>query len=366
MANSSNIPHSCEGLPITNLSREEDAVYALYDSLETAVAAVILPIILSMGLIANVVFLYAVYRIKRLQSITNYYLAALALSDVAVILGAFFFLVWPIAASPVSFDVPFICWIPVFVIVAGYQASAGLITMVTVERYLCICHPIKHRALNSVKRTLAIIVLVVFISWVLSANTTPIFGKTVKLCIIWPDTEPFQDLPTIIHTCAPIYFFPFQEVIFNDISFYVCFVVNCVLYWLIIKRLSVRTSITSSENTDKIRNQVARMLIINGCVFFLCNMPARIINFTDSVSRAKTGMSWLGPADFEIANLVLRFGLVTNSAINPFIYGLMSRYYREAMKEALCGSCVKKSVPEELSPSDTKTNITVTHDTTSV
>ena len=87
------------------------------------------------------------------------------------------------------------------------------------------------------------------------------------------------------------------------------------------------------NDSDKVRNQVARPLIATGIVFFICQLPYRLYALDDVIDD-------LFEVDFldtqpKVTILVTgRLFLTLNSIINPYIYVFSCRHYRHAMKEA--------------------------------
>ncbi len=97
----------------------------------------------------------------------------------------------------------------------------------------------------------------------------------------------------------------------------------------IIYTLSTRPN--PNAETTSVRNQIARMLILNGIVFFVCLLPFRIIQLSN--------MSvYLGGSLFadDVVNILGWVGRVTallNSAVNPFLYNASNAKYRAAFLE---------------------------------
>ena len=83
------------------------------------------------------------------------------------------------------------------------------------------------------------------------------------------------------------------------------------------------------QNKNHIRKQVAIILIANGMIFFICQIPLRVFDISQL-------LSFIILKDHQKAKLVIitRIFDYINSAINPFIYSLGSKYYREAFKES--------------------------------
>ena len=114
-------------------------------------------------------------------------------------------------------------------------------------------------------------------------------------------------------------------------QFWLAFTGNCTMYVAIVNKLNKQYREMQSTRAKE-RNHVAKMLIINACVFFICMIPLQIYNVFLIFDMF---------VDFEILKLLpssfIWVGTVTaliNSAVNPLIYGVTNPSYRKAFKEA--------------------------------
>ena len=149
--------------------------------------------------------------------------------------------------------------------------------------------------------------------------------------------------PNIRNTC-----FSVKEV-YEEIGIFAQFIpyiftltINIVFYAKIIIRLSNRVVLKNEEkkdksDTDKVRNQVARMLIINGLVFFICLTPFQFLSIDDFIYRT-TGKSNFDLGDINKFDAILwssRTLMAFNSAINPYLYNMSNARYRKAFWKAI-------------------------------
>ena len=107
---------------------------------------------------------------------------------------------------------------------------------------------------------------------------------------------------------------------------------------MIIKLGSRSTALQHSTNTGvtKTRNQIAKLVICNGILFLLCQMPYRAA----SVIRVLQNMSVIGqiPRNMFITLNILSSAVLFNSTLNSLVYPIMSPFYRQAYREAFCGN----------------------------
>ena len=303
---------------------------------------IILPVIVIVGVLANLAFLFTVFRVRRMQTITNYYLANLAVADILFLLITMGAQIHTYSHSQFRGNVPYLsehgCWGSLFPILVSYFASIELVTLVSLERYYTVCKPVQYRLMHGKERTIKLIVIAWIIALALGALTAPRFGLMKRKCIIWPDGDEYQSLPMRFHSCymVNIGLGLFAEIIIC-VLFVAALLISCITYYKLVTALgssnthhSGSVQVLKNKRNIQIRNQVARLLIINGTVFFLCQFPSRVMSMEKFI-RVITNT--LQPHFFTF--FVISFGLLLiNSAVNPFIYGLSSRLYRVAFFQA--------------------------------
>ena len=319
---------------------EKDAYLWLYSPLETIIVIGIFPCIGALGLLANMVFQIAVIRNPDLQTKTNYYLFSLAIFDeITIIGGDFMWFLGSYIASPVSYALPYQnCWLIVTIIDACLIGSYGLVSLVAFDRYVALCHPVIYRNKFTASTTKKIIVGNAIISTLFS-STYQRWGKNITLCVTWPDTQQYADLPTFINTCGAAYDFPFADILFFDIPFYIALILNIFMYAMIVRKISGLGANNSGTNeSSNMRKQVARILIANAVVFTLSQIPYRVISVNDA-KKFISGADFFTAEQHEKALIIGRMFLILNSVINPFIYGLASKFYRQEMKKVFCHRC---------------------------
>ena len=311
-----------------------------YSTASWAFVLIFVPLVAFFGILGNTAFIFVVYRVKFMQSITNIYLVNLALADCSLLITAFSQYIGDYIISPVydlrfSFHSAFGCSLPNFLIYLCYYASLWTVTLVSIERYFAICHTFWHRLVSSKERSIRMVVAVWIISLLFSGLAAPY--TPITICTVSSDNSSFQVLQTIpycefyCHWCSIALYFT------DVLQFIIALVINIVVYALILRSLT-KSAIpmeleTHGENrATKTRNTVARMLVTNGIIFFICLFPFSISNI-DSISM------YYGTPLFDIT---VRYPLawagrvlfLVNSATNPLIYNATNPRYRFAFKQA--------------------------------
>ena len=348
----SNYTRICESGNVVDLSSPFWAVRWLYSETDKLIESIIIPCFSIFGFIGNLAFLWTVYRVRELNTTLNGYLANLAVCDILFLV---FFIGWPAAnlsadpdpvnrAYPVNSAFGCVCYVVTTRL--WYFASVKLTTLISIERYLAICHPIKHRMITGKKYNIKLLCFVWMASMAITLTIIPRFMVFKHFCLIWPETEEFANTPSSFNGCYSVHGFKSQAGAYEGILYIIFFIlamaVNGFLYVKIIIALSRRRM---SDGADTVRNQVARTLIATGIVFFICQFPYRLYSLDDVVDD----LFDVDIIDTQPKVTILitgRLFLTMNSIINPYIYVFSCRQYRQAMKQAF-GMKSSQVTPEQ-------------------
>ena len=330
------------------------------------------PMLLTFGLIGNLAFLVVVAKVNGMRTITNAYLTSLAICDIIFIFFSINDVLVSYLISPVvrtkGYDSNFDCALGNGSIFATHFTADCLLVFMSLERYLAICKPLNYRIISSKGRTLKLIVS----SWVFgilfSLVVTPRFSSLTKSCVLWPKRKQYENLSRYLRSCSTTHrVFNWLSDIAMSIPYFTAFLLNTVMYCLIIRKLHKRvrqigdiSSRGSREreleiqqpsehvsepvpagqaNAHNVRNKVARLLIAIGTSYFLCFLPY-IITRLNSVflylSDNQVGLLLSDKQSWIMYWVVV--GLATlNSVINPVIYSVTNARYRNAFKRVfLC------------------------------
>ncbi len=335
----------CSPANTINVTDNEMASGLFYSSEEKRFMYIIIALIILTGMVGNGAFLLTVYRIQRMRSVTNAYLCNVAITDMTFIIGSSVFgyvLVIGSLKNELRLTTSVGCTLTYSVFNFTYFLSVTLITFVSLDRFYAICSPFSHRAVSSKSRTRRVIALAWVIAMILSIVMLPTIGRVTFQCIIWPnDQEIYYNLPDRRWIC---------DVISNSVAsriyagfvgaviYAVFLVANVVMYAGIIRTLSGRDISTACGDqhmgeVKEVRNQVARLLIVSGIVFFICQSPKRLLNISRHMS--KLGFEILSTEQHNFLRDMSVVFLNLNSVINPYLYVTLSKTYRDAFLEAL-------------------------------
>ncbi len=114
---------------------------------------------------------------------------------------------------------------------------------------------------------------------------------------------------------------------------------NIFMYVRIVQMLNRRRSschdrLDHHQTAMKLRNQVAKMLIVNGAAFFVCQTPNTLLSVTRWICLIAQIPN---PLDAALGNTKLWIALIPqriNTIVNPLIYGAINTQYQTAFKQA--------------------------------
>ena len=308
----------------------EDGVELLgYTSAQKSTVTIILPIVLTFGILNNVAFLFVVFRVRGMKTVTNACLANLAVADMIFLTTAIGQRLYNYCKSPIYPDATPVglvgCELGNLTKSTTYLAALCSVTLVSMERYEGVCHP--QRSHNRAgKKTYRWLLLASWLGALLvSATFIPSYLKYTTTCVIWP--EGYKHWPTTWSTCDPMEsWLTYYKHVVQTIPFIVAFIANVALYVNIVRGLNAsvrRGRLTRIKDKNvKIRNQIAWMLIVNGLVFFLLLAPYECL----SLVKAIFARNYSPPA--VMVEEMFKCLSYLNSAINPVIYISMSSRYR--------------------------------------
>ncbi|XP_072025039.1 neuropeptide CCHamide-2 receptor-like [Amphiura filiformis] len=324
----------------------EETLSYLYTPFAKYFVLVIVPIVFAFGLFANGSFLYVVYRNQAMRTMTNFYLVNLAIADGLLLFAGGLQYSWSYAHSAglnfggsFTFHSPAGCTIPNMLIYFCYFASVFLITLVTTERYLAICHTMRYRI--SRKRAIFSIVAAWVMALLFAGFEIPFF-VVENVCVSWPPEVEYSEYPTVIPVCFHGCDWCANVVRYADILQYLL-AVPAVIFMSIAMVVKLRRSLTNncsirSAKSIQARENLVHMLQMNALIFFLCLTPYEVINL-----NGLAGEDFLNAHQSHYISWIGRITMLINSAVNPVIYSIVNSSYRNAFLKVCCCLCRKRA-----------------------
>ena len=320
--------------------------YLQHSHREQIIANVLWSFFLTFGLLTNATFIVVVAKIPYMQNVTNAYLCNLAISDLVYLIstGADALLQYNWSTIPGDDTGKGLmgCRVLTILSVLCFMESTILVTLVTFERFVAIRFPLSYRHVKGPKRTSTLIFISWIVSLLLAVSALPVLaGDIIRYCVHWPKDPVYQNHQHQFQFCtavkdSAVNTFPPILWILVWLSLVIF---NITMYIGITRTLKKRAN--SNIHSQRIVNtaeeesrQVVNMLIVNGLIFWLCWAfnAGRLIetvvpnlggdNIFDESAKIR---NWLYSAIFAL-----------NACVNPIVYNVTNRRYRNAFKQCFC------------------------------
>ncbi|XP_070558059.1 substance-K receptor-like [Ptychodera flava] len=268
-------------------------------------------IISASGLFLNAAFIFVFCRVKYMRTLTNGYLVNLAVSDSLLLSSVLMYFIFRLAELGPLRSATFNCFLT-YLHAILLLVSIWMITIVSIERYLCICNPLKARLFNTRGRVAALIAC----TWILSMICSS--PKLVHCAIADSDSEQAQQFEITLY-------------IFYVLMFFLSIVTVACMYSFVVVNFkkSVRKLGKERRNTRKSDDtQVLVTCMIISIVFFVCTFPSAYKYVLYLLYRA-TNVNYGGHFTICMYGLA-RWLLLINSSVNPLIYTITSARCRKA------------------------------------
>ncbi|XP_033097379.1 thyrotropin-releasing hormone receptor-like [Anneissia japonica] len=335
----------------------------LYTDLQETVTETLMPILLVFGLITNFSFILMVYRVPDMRITINLYLVSLAVAEASFLITSISDRLVIYATSPLYGDVgnrgTAGCILTKFFIYTSIIAAQLHILVLAVERYYCVCRPLKAQV-NPRKRAIRLLTTIWLVSAIYSISLSPAFANFRLYCLVHWDSK-YVDPPETYGICLSIGYTDettdidsFRIYLYStqSFAFFASVIVSNVLYVLVLRHF--RRKSASVENRGmaqttqfrniQIRKYFNRMLCLNGLVYFVLFAPFNIYFFFQFVYKLKGHNKPVEPHVNDIMSTTFRLLLYINSCINPLVYGASNPRYRKAFAVACLTTRLSKCV----------------------
>ena len=316
------------------------------------IAKHILPYILVIGLIVNTAFLFTVFRIKRMQTVPNCYLCIQTVADCAYLISQIGPTFWRVMnlhnAGPDNqgswfnllfnfqslFKTTIGCFTQIFIYSFCYYISIGVVIAVSYDRYIAVVYPLQYQMLKSKKHIFKMVSGIFIFAFVYATGFAVARSNDTTLCYIWPNLPEFHSFHHVAHVCRKLFDKDITETLeelLNNTTFALAMTITIGFYSVIVYKLSSRKVAADSDQVKTTRNQVARMVIITGCIFFLCQLPFRVHSSLRLVARFS---AYTFPQQIVRILKYTGYGTHLNVVLNAILYPTVNSTYRQAYFEA--------------------------------
>nr|CAA04862.1 opioid receptor homologue [Danio rerio] len=274
-------------------------------------------VICVVGLLGNILVMYGVVRYTKLKTATNIYIFNLALADA-------------LATSTLPFQStkylmntwPFgelLCKVVIAIDYYNMFTSIFTLTMMSVDRYIAVCHPVRALEFRTPIKAKIINVCI----WILSSAVgvpimimavTRVTNQNTTVCMLkFPDPDWYWD--TVTKICVFIF------------AFVVPVLVITICYGLMILRLKSVRLLSGSKEKDRNMRRITRMVLVVVAAFIICWTPIHIF----IIEKTLVDINQKNP--FVIASWHLHRTGYTNSSLNPVLYAFLDENFKRCFRD---------------------------------
>ncbi len=260
---------------IINLQNTTTLARLLYLPSEKILYTIVWPCIIFIGLTGNILFIWTVKRVSSLHSSTYIYLASLAFTDIGILICLGINNITDVVRNQIRFGK-----LNILTVITGVvtfflmPSSLCFISLASLERYLAVCHPIRHHILKGFKRTLKLIVVTLLICFAGALTSLPYQMDVSPACVLWPEHPDFINYPSEIDLSVFNYQSHGLSVQIGDIciTFFMMLlsVANYFMYIRIVQKLYKRKhnkALQTTAELEKAIHQASVTVIVNGSIF---------------------------------------------------------------------------------------------------
>ncbi|AWP17088.1 putative delta-type opioid receptor-like [Scophthalmus maximus] len=296
-------------------------------------------VVFVVGFIGNCLVMYVIIRyVQKMKTATNIYIFNLALADALVTTTMpfqstdYLLNTWPFGEV--------VC--KVFISIDYYNMFTSIftLTMMSVDRYVAVCHPVKALDFRTPIKAKMINVCI----WILSsAAGIPAFilggtqtNSDITECALqFP--EPYVYWDTLMKVCVFVF------------AFIVPVLIITVCYSLMVLRLKSVRMLSGSREKDRNLRRITRLVVVVVAVFVVCWTPIHIFILIKALVSVPETTAVMAAYFFCVA-----LGY-TNSSLNPVLYAFLDENFKRCFKDF----CLSAKLKGEKVSEGKKTTITL-------
>ncbi|XP_072249411.1 opioid receptor, delta 1b [Leuresthes tenuis] len=270
------------------------------------------------GLLGNMLVMYGVLRYTKMKTATNIYIFNLALADTLATTtlpfqsAKYLMRTWPFGEL--------LCKVVIAIDYYNMFTSIFTLTMMSVDRYIAVCHPVK--ALDF--RTPAKAKLINICIWILSSAV----GVPVMIMAVTKVTDKGNTACTLRFPKPEWYWDTVTKICVFILAFVVPVFVITICYGLMILRLKSVRLLSGSKEKDRNLRRITRMVLVVVAAFIFCWTPIHIFIIVKTMvnidhKNLLVMASW---------HLCIALGY-TNSSLNPVLYAFLDENFKRCFRD---------------------------------
>ncbi|KAI4903519.1 hypothetical protein NFI96_027570, partial [Prochilodus magdalenae] len=277
-------------------------------------------VVFVVGLVGNCLVMYVIIRYTKMKTATNIYIFNLAVADALVTTTIPFqsadYLLnsWPFGEV--------VC--KVFISIDYYNMFTSIftLTMMSVDRYVAVCHPVKALDFRTPMKAKIINILI----WVLSSaagipamvlGSTQTNNGTTECALQFPD--PYMYWDTLMKICVFIF------------AFVAPLIIITVCYTQMVMRLKSVRLLSGSREKDRNLRRITRLVLVVVAVFVVCWTPIHIFILVKALAPGVPETTAVMGAYFFCVALGY-----TNSSLNPILYAFLDENFKRCFRDFCC------------------------------
>ncbi|XP_066537026.1 kappa-type opioid receptor [Hoplias malabaricus] len=284
------------------------------------VITAIYSLVFVVGLVGNCLVMYVIIRYTKMKTATNIYIFNLAVADALVTTtmpfqsADYLLSSWPFGEV--------VC--KVFISIDYYNMFTSIftLTMMSVDRYVAVCHPVKALDFRTPVKAKIINILI----WVLSSaagipamvlGSTQTNNGTTECALQFPD--PYMYWDTLMKICVFIF------------AFVAPLLIITVCYTLMVMRLKSVRLLSGSREKDRNLRRITRLVLVVVAVFVVCWTPIHIFILVKALTPGIPETTAVMGAYFFCVALGY-----TNSSLNPILYAFLDENFKRCFRDFCC------------------------------
>lgn len=286
-------------------------------------------IVIVIGFVKNLIVFTVIVKSKQLHTVTNIFIATLALSDIMLCVFNLPFQLHYQVTAYWSFG-PVLCHtiMPLFAVPIFVSTAAML--MIAIDRYMLIVYPFMKRMTN---RTAIIIVALIIVLTICFAIPSIVHIELHQVHIPevnYHSSECIEYWPASSETQLLMY-----SVGIFFIQFAIPLIIVAILYFRIYLVLKNRPIKRHESMRNQKTNKILVAIVLLFTVFWLpWNLYALILSF-----KGKTILqSFFGPY-IKMTDLLLKIIAMSTACVNPYLYGWLNDNFRKGLENMFNGRC---------------------------
>ncbi|KAJ8289293.1 hypothetical protein COCON_G00019520 [Conger conger] len=258
-------------------------------------------VICVVGLLGNILVMYGVVRYTKMKTATNIYIFNLALADALATStlpfqsAKYLMKTWPFGEL--------ICKVVIAIDYYNMFTSIFTLTMMSVDRYIAVCHPVRALDFRTPLKAKMINVCI----WILSSA----IGVPIMVIAVTKDNDKGKTICTL-HFPTPT----------------VPVLVITICYGLMILRLQNVRLLSGSKEKDRNLRRITRMVLVVVAAFIICWTPIHIF----IIVKTLVDIDQKNPYVLASWHLCIALGY-TNSSLNPVLYAFLDENFKRCFRD---------------------------------